>query len=139
MNTKKLSALLLIVITLISLVACGKDEPTGLWADATYTEDRSFGTGSVTFEVEVIAEDRSVTFTVSTDKEYLGDALLEHGLIEGTEGTYGIYVDSVNGILASWDNDQAWWGVSVNGTTASTGVDGIKVESGAHYELTYSK
>jgi predicted small lipoprotein YifL len=139
MKTKRLLTLFLTVAALLSLIACGRTGPTGLWADAVYTEDKSFGKGAVTFEVEVIAEDNSVTFTVSTDQEYLGDALLEHGLIEGTEGPYGLYVDKVNGITASWDADQAWWGVSIGGVSASTGVDGIKVESGAHYELTYSK
>ena len=140
MKTKRIIALILALVTLLALASCGKDEPAeGLWADATYTEDTTLGKGATTFTLEVIAEDKSVTFTVSTDKEYLGEALLELGLIEGTEGPYGIYVDKVNGMLASWDEDQAWWGVSIGGTSATTGVDGIKLESMAKYELTYSK
>ena len=139
MNARKISALLLAVLMLFTVASCAKEDATGLWENAIYTEDKAFGNGSVTFEVEVIAEERSVTFTVSSDKTTLGDALMEHGLIEGTPGAYGLYIDSVNGIIASWDADQAWWGISVGGATATTGIDGITPENGAHYELTYTK
>ena len=39
----------------------------GLWADAVYRSDKSFGNGAKTIEVEVKAEDKSVTFTIKTD------------------------------------------------------------------------
>ena len=139
MNRTRIAALLLLVIAILSFAACGKTEPTGLWADAIYTEDTTLGTGACEFSLTVTAEDKSIILTVLSDEEYLGDALLALGIIEGTEGAYGLYVDKVNGILASWEADNAWWGVYVDGATATTGVDGIKIENGAQYELKYTK
>ena len=50
----------------------GAITPEGLWKDATYLEDTEFGEGSKTVTVKVIAEDKSVTFTVKTDAKTLG-------------------------------------------------------------------
>ena len=67
------------------------------------------------------------------------ERLLEHGLIEGENGAYGIYIKTVNGILADYDIDQSYWAVSKNGEAATTGVDGISFLDGEHYELVYTK
>lgn len=116
-------------------------EPTlpDRWKTATYTEDKTFGEGAKTVEVEVVADGYSVTFTVKTDEEYLGAALVAHGLIVGTEGPYGLYIDSVNGIVANYDEDQTYWAISKSGSYLMTGVDATEVENGAHYELTRTK
>ena len=139
---KKITNLLLVLIVavgfILSAIACA-DEPEGLWADATYLEDTELGEGARTFTVEVIAEDTSVTFTVHTDKETVGEALVACGLIEGTEGAYGLYIDKVNGILASWDENQSYWAFSIGGEYAMSGVDTTAITDGAHYELTYTK
>ena len=37
----------------------------GLWKDATYREDKTFGTGAKSIKVTVKAENASVTFTVN--------------------------------------------------------------------------
>ena len=110
-----------------------------VWADAIYTEDTAFGTGAVTVEVEVRVEDKSVTFTISTDGATLGDALLEHGLIEGENGAYGLYVKRVNGILADYDVDASYWSFYKGGEYLMTGVDGEYITDGAHYEIVYTK
>ena len=115
----------------------GEKTPPALWKDAIYTEDKSFGEGSKTFEVEVIADGYSVTFTVKTDEEYLGTPLLTHGIITGENGAYGLYITAVNGIVADYSVNQSWWCISKNGTSLMTGVDSTKIENGAHYELTY--
>ena len=108
-----------------------------LWKDAIYTEDKSFGEGSKIFEIEVIADSFSVTFTVKTDEEYLGTPLLTNGIITGDEGAYGLYITAVNGIVADYSVNQSWWCISKNGTSLMTGIDSTKIENGAHYELTY--
>lgn len=107
----------------------------GIWASATYTEDKSFGEGEKTITVKVTAEERSVTFTIKTDKEILGDALLEHGIVEGENGPYGLYVKKVNGMTADYDIDSSYWSFNINGEAAATGVDGEKISDGASYEL----
>lgn len=140
-TAKPLLALLLALLMLLSLAACGgqKADKEGLWQNATYTEDKTFGTGSKTVQVEVKAGDRSVTFTLKTDKEMLGDALLEHDLIAGDEGEFGLYVKKVNGITADYDVDQSYWSLCQNGEMLMTGVDGTAITDGAHYELVYAK
>ncbi len=137
---KSALALLLCLASLFCLVACfDKVDATGVWEDATYRSDKEFGKGAKTVEVEVKVEEQSVTFTVHTDKEMLGDALLEHGLIEGDAGPYGLYVKKVNGMTADYDVNQHYWSFSKNGEGLMTGVDMEAVEDGAHYEITYAK
>ena len=114
-------------------------EATGLWANATYLEDTTFGEGAKTVTVKVIVEDKTVTFTIKSDAEMLGDALLEHGLIAGEESAYGLYVKVVNGITADYDVDRSYWGFSKGGEYMMTGVDGTKFADGEAYELTYTK
>ena len=84
----------------------GSIAPEGLWANATYLEDTSFGEGAKTVKVKVIVGEQSVTFTIKTDAETLGDALLAHNLIAGDQGDFGLYVKVVNGITADYDVDQ---------------------------------
>lgn len=135
-----ITAVLLAVLFVFSFAACSeKTEATGVWEIAAYLEDTEFGKGAKTVQVEVKAEDKSVTFTIHTDKEILGDALLEHELIAGEEGPYGLYIKTVNGILADYDVNQSYWAVSKNGEAAATGVDGIKFLDGDHYELVYTQ
>ena len=113
--------------------------PEGLWANATYLTDAEFGEGAKTIKVKVIVGEQSVTFTIKTDAETLGDALLAHNLIAGDQGDFGLYVKVVNGITADYDVDQSYWGFSKNGEYMMTGVDGTAIADGEVYELTYTK
>lgn len=133
-------AALLAFILVFSLASC-TEKPTesDIWSEAIHTEDKEFGKGSTTIQVEVLAEEKSVTFTIRTDKETLGDALFEHGLITGEDGPYGLYVKTVNGILADYDINQTYWALNKNGEASMTGVDGTEITDGEHYELVYTK
>lgn len=134
------TSLLLVVMLLFCAVSCAeKVDATGLWENATYRSDKTFGKGEITVQLEVKVEDQSVTFTVKTDEETLGAALLEHKLIEGEEGQYGLYVKKVNGITADYDVDRSYWGLFKNGEYCMTGVDTTPIADGEHYELVYSK
>ena len=113
--------------------------PEGLWANATYSKDTELGTGSKTIAVEVKVGDKSVTFTIHTDKTTLGDALLEHGLIAGENGMYGLYVKTVNGMLADYDIDGSYWSFYKGGEMMMSGVDGESISGGEHYEIVYAK
>jgi len=88
--------------------------------------------------LEVVALDKSVTLTIHSDKSALGDALIEHKLIEGEKGAYGLYVKKVNGITADYDENQCYWGLNKNGESVMTGVDGVVFEDGDHYEFVYT-
>lgn len=131
--------LLLLSLTLLTLFSCKEESATGLWADATYTEDQTFGEGAKTLTVVVEAEDRTVTFTVHTDAATVGEALLSHGLIDGDEGPYGLYVKKVNGMTADYDVDQSYWSFLIGGEIAMTGVDMTEITEGTEYRLVYTK
>ncbi len=135
----RISLVLLALLTVISFVACADVEKTGVWENATYTADKTFGKGEKTIEVEVIAEEQSLTFTINTDKETLADALTEHELVEGEVSTYGLYIKKVNGILADYDVDQSYWSLSKNGEMSMVGASGTVIADGDHYELTRAK
>ena len=111
----------------------------GLWSGATYTQDTEFGSGSKTLKVEVEVADKSVVFTVHTDKSTVGEALSEHNLISGEQGPYGMYVKYVNGIRADYDTDKSYWSFNKNGEYMATGVDKTEFADGDTYELVYTK
>lgn len=164
-NVKSIIALILAVFCILSLASCGNteeatteapaadttaatendtaesgaSEEAGLWADAVYTEDKEFGEGAKTVICEVKAEDKTVTFTVKTDKKTVGEALLDNGIIEGDEGPYGLYIKKVNGILADYDINQCYWAFYIDGEMAMSGVDGTDITEGVTYQLVYSK
>ena len=136
---RSLIALLVILATLFALVACNTVSAEGKWENATYRRDKSFGDGETTITVDVIAGENSVTFTISTDKETLADALLEHKLIEGDNSEFGIYIKKVNGITADYDVDQSWWGVMEDGKDSPVGASSVEIADGKHYALVYKK
>ena len=137
---KSTISIVLVLLCLFSLTACGNDvEKTGLWENAVYLKDTSFGDGAKTVVVEVKAEEQIVTFTIKTDKDTVGAALLEHDLIQGENSEYGLYVKTVNGITADFDVDQSYWAFYINGEYATAGVDSTEITEGVTYQLVYSK
>ena len=147
--------LLISVVLLFSVFACDKPEnnnendnnnnvdnkvesPASIWDNATYTADTTLGSGEKTVTVEVKIEDKSVVFTINTDKDILGDALLEHDLIAGDPGDYGLYVKKVNGVTADYDIDQSYWGFYQDGEYLMTGVDSTPISGGEHFEIIYT-
>lgn len=133
------AAILLVLLLLSSLVACNTVEKRGVWENATYRRDTELGTGATTLVVRVEAEEQEVTFTVKTDKDTVGAALLEHELIAGEAGTYGLYVKVVNGMTADYDVDRSYWAFYVNEEYAMAGVDATAIEEDTVYRLVYTK
>ena len=131
---------MLSVLLVASLVACGNTvKKEGLWESATYRKDTELGEGAKTAIVEVKVDDEVVTFTVHTDKDTVGDALIEHELISGEDGAYGLYIKTVNGITADYDVDQSYWAFYIDGEYAMTGVDGTEIDESARYTLEYAR
>ena len=139
-RTVKSSILIILsLVFIVSLVACNTVEKTGAWENATYLRDMEFGNGAKTVTVEVKADDQLVTFTVKTDKDTVGAALLEHDLIAGEESQYGLYLKTVNGMLADYDVDKTYWAFYVDGEYAMTGVDSTEISEGVTYRLERTK
>lgn len=98
------------------------------------------GVGEKAFAFTVVdLEGNETKYEIHTDKEIVGDALLELNLIEGDEGPYGLYVKVVNGIEADYDKNQTYWGFYVNDEYAMTGVDATTIEEGKVYSMKVSK
>lgn len=137
---KLTTAILFSFAILLSLVSCNKPQQNkDIWKDAIYNEDVELGEGEKTVILEVKAEENSVSFTINTNAETVGEALKENNLVDGEKGAYGLYIKSVNGIVADYNADQSYWAFYKDGSYMQTGVDKAGFESGEHYELVYTK
>lgn len=77
----------------------------------------------------------TTVFEVHTDKTTVGQALLENGLIQGEDSSYGLYVKTVNGITLDYDKDGKYWAFYVNGEYAEAGVDSTNIVPQAVYQF----
>jgi len=138
---KTLSFILCIVlIAAMALFAtgCGKDHDSN--RPLLYGEDCALGQGEQQFELTVAdLEGKEIVFDISTDQTTVGAALLELGLIEGEDGPYGMFIKSVNGLVADYDADGTYWAFYVNGEYAMSGVDSTAIEEGSSYALRVEK
>ena len=89
--------------------------------------------------VEVIHGNSSTAnFAYDTDEEYLGAVLQNEGLISGTEGAYGLFVETVDGETADYSVDGGWWKLICNGEDSQLGVDSVPVRDGDQYTWAYT-
>ena len=162
MNKKLLSLILsmmLIVAMAFSMTACGdnntnKEDPVGtegqIQAGETESDVQSesdaqtgsavLGEGATVFTFVVVdGEGNETTFEIHTDKTTVGEALLEVELIDGEDSEYGLYVKSVNGIVADYNVDGTYWAFYINGEMAMSGVDTTDIEEGATYSFKVEK
>ncbi len=95
--------------------------------------------GNKKITVTVVHSDGSAKdFVHKTNEEYLGRAIVEMGLVEDNQGPYGLYILEVDGEVASWEENQAYWSVYVGDEVAVTGADEIVLEDGGVYQLVYT-
>ena len=102
-------------------------------ADDENVEPKSF-----TFTV-VDEKGTETSFSITSKKKTVGLALMDEGLIEGEDGTYGLYVKKVNGILAEYETTGTYWAFYVNGEYALYGVDKTEIVDGATYSFKVEK
>ena len=120
--------------------ASSQGETAGVEAGASQTDPQPggevLGEGSRAFSLTVTGQDGAeCRFEIHTDKETVGDALQELGVIEGEEGEYGLYVKTVNGLTLDYDKDGKYWAFYVNGEYASSGVDATAIQEGESYSF----
>ena len=128
MNKKKL----ILAVVALAVVAAAF---AGIWL-ATRPETQ---VGEKTITVTVVHKDESqVVKTYHTDEEYLDKVLLTEGLITGTEGQYGLVVETVDGERADWTVDNAFWNIFIGEEAATTGISGVVVQDGGSYSLVYT-
>ena len=123
---KRTLALLLALVMLFAMTACGKKEAPAA--------------ASVSFKVIVTDLDgNESSFEYTSSAASVGEVLVTEGLIEGHETEYGLYIDTVNGITADWDKDQTYWAFYINGEYATTGIDSTEIAADTTYGLTLTK
>ena len=132
---RTVTLLLLVLAAIFTLAACADVDKTGAWNTAVYDKNTELGEGAKTITVKVVADGQELTFTIHTDKENLEDALVEHSLISGTEGAFGLYIKAVNGIIADYDTDKTYWAITKNGED-TLGAKSTLIADGEQYELT---
>ncbi len=93
---------------------------------------------SITVEV-VDNEGATESVTFDTTEEFLYDAIVADGEItlDASETEYGLYVDGVNGVVADYSADGAYWAIYVDGEYGQYGIDTQPVEDGVVYTLQY--
>lgn len=98
------------------------------------------GTKAIT--VDVIYEDSSSeSYQIDTEAEYLEQALEgADGLtIEGSRtDQFGLMIETVNGVRAVYDKDQAYWSIELNGEPCNYGVSQQPIRDQEHYSLVYT-
>lgn len=143
---------LLAVAMAAGMIACGSksgdnsgtqgtvQESAQTQTEGAFADGSELGEGNTEFTLTVTdKEGAESSFTIHTDKENVGDALTEIGIIAGEEGDYGLYVKTVNGVTADYDADQTYWAFYINGEYASTGVDSTPVTAGDTYSFKVEK
>lgn len=141
-NKKLLVTLLVVLIAVMALFIAGcsnnnQDEPISTEPVQT-TEPKSSviekGEGENAFIfIAVDLDGNNTHYMIRTNKETVGEALIENGLISGDDGEYGLYVKTVNGITLDYDKDGKYWAFYEENTYANQGVDSTPIKEGGVY------
>lgn len=97
--------------------------------------------GSKAVKIEVTDnEGKITTYETKTDAEYLSQIFdeIDDLTVEGPEGDYGLYIDTVNGLTADYAADGAYWSIYVNGEYGNYSADQQPVTDGDVYGLVYT-
>ncbi len=138
--TTLLLCMMLTVAMAVNMTACGGNSQADNNQISTEAQVEVLGEGATQFLFTVVDKDGNETnFEIHTDKDIVGDALLELELIAGEDGAYGLYVKTVNGITADYDADQTYWAFYVDGEYAVSGVDTTPIEEGMTYTFKVEK
>lgn len=130
MNNKK--TILLAAVALLVLA--------GVLAGIWYANRPQTDPGTKTITVEVLHGDGSTkSFTYTTTAEFLGEVILAEGLVQGEEGEYGLYILTVDGEDAVYEDDGAYWALYQNGEYATSGADTTPIQDGDVFRFEYTK
>lgn len=128
----------MLVMALAFTAGCGKKDNNDaqVSAETVYEDGTVLGEGSIEFALTVVnTAGEEVNLEIHTDKETVGEALLDLGVIAGEDSDYGLYVKTVNGETLDFDKDGKYWAFYINGEYAMTGVDATDITDGDAYAL----
>ncbi len=97
--------------------------------------------GSKEIVIKVVDSGEKVTtYELKTDAKYLKEAMDEaEGLTySGTEGDFGMMVDTVNGVRADYTLDGAYWSFLINDEYCNYGISEQPIEDGDVCSIVYT-
>ena len=137
-SMKKLLSLVLafVLIAAAALAGCSGNPAETTEAPQSGGAVTVLGEGAKSFELTIVdKEGAEHLYLIHTDEEMVGYALIEHKLIEGEQGQYGMYIKSVLGQVLDYETDGMYWAFYVNGEYAMTGVDQTPIQADTGYML----
>ncbi len=124
----------LTVAMALAAAGCAKQETEAPAEAVIQTDGETLGEGALAFPLTVTGADGAELHAeIRTDRETVGEALQELGVIDGEDSPTGLYVKVVNGIAADYDADGSYWAFYINGAYAQTGVDSTPIVEGESY------
>lgn len=139
----RIAVILTVAAMIFAMGACGNEtapETNSVLYSSSNGSPIELGSGSKHLDFSVDDADGNIyKFHIHTDKTIVGEALEELGIIEGTEGDYGLYVEKVNGITAKYEVDGTYWAFYINGEYAMTGIDVTEIVDGTAYAMKIEK
>lgn len=81
---------------------------------------------------------RSESISITTDKKYMAEALLEKDIITQEEFDAQNGYTQINGAFADYEIDAAWWCLTEQGDTEQLDFDTLQPQSGRTYEIAYT-
>ena len=124
---------MLLVVFIIAAAMCASCAPRTTDLGATIIAEKEVGEGAKTITFTAVdGENQATVFTVHTDAEFLRGALEPHGIIAGDASDFGLWVTTVNGIVANSSN-QEWWKLYEGEAMSNYGVDTQAIVDGGSY------
>ena len=129
-NNKKIIGMILALVALVILFAM---------LFVTFRAKPVDGTKNITIEV-VDNTTTSTLYEITTNADFLQEAIEEtEGLeVTGTEGDFGLMVDTVNGIRADYTLDGAYWSFHANGDYCNYGISEQPILDGDNFQIIYT-
>ena len=103
----------------------------------TQTDEGTEAAGN-TFTLVVVHGDKTEkTFTITSTKEFLAQALIDEGIITDEGVETGMYF-TVDGETSSWEENQSYWAVYEGDAYANYGMNDLPIREGDVYKLVYT-
>lgn len=131
------------VLSLALLTGCGSRSSAAASSEAGSSAAASSRAGDqaevkhITLTV-TYADGHSDELAIDTTAENLKEAIENEVELGGEDGQYGFYIESVNGEVADYDADGAYWAIYVNDEYGMYGIDSQPVADGDRYALVYT-
>ena len=119
-----------IIVVLLAAIICGSYQ---IYIKTNRTTDEK------KIAIIIIDEQNAYlkTYEHITNVETLAEALDEMGIAEYQESAFGKYIISLDNILAD-GLKQEWWGFTINGEFAQTGINETNLNDGDEYIFTFN-